>query len=359
MNLVASNVVELTSAVFRDYATFEHVYSRFTPGDKTNFLKAFKHDQAIVGNIVHHDFIKTSLICPACCLDIHSKNIPWSNDTERRNGIRLGEQNFRREHLVLKTKLARWSDFASQEQIEGDYYCVKIERSRDELTEDIKIKNTRSKINNIAPGDGKWFYDRIFKNVNFETFRSVGELQAHFRRCHEEGAIEPKPDRLYKTYQRNHGEMELRLFPLWDIPLKKDSENEFDPWMEIRFHKFYVKRHVTERPEFLAGRTDWQVARLMATIRHKAFRSYKLLPQVSAPITSSGRYLNQEESAKLFHIKLVFHLLVQKSMNQQLLNLNVMSVSLQPIANIILINDFLEEYWLQEFGLPFEQFINW
>ena len=359
MNYVASNVVQVRNAVFRDHLTFDPIYEKLTPGEKNRFLNAFKDDRIVIQNMVNHDESNARLICPACCLDIHTKNLPWSSSSEKRNGIRLGEVNFRSEHLVLKTKLVKWSDLATHDRVEGDYYCVKMERSKDELTSNVRIRNTRSKINNIAPGDGKWLYDQIFKDVDFEWFRTVGELKAHFKRCHEDGAIQPKPDRLFKTYQRNQGEMELRLFPLWDLPLSKDSEHNFDPWTEIRFHQYYVRRHVTSRQEFLSTRTDWQMSRLMATIRHKGFRAYSLMPQVRSPITTRGRYLSQQESTKLYHIKMVFHFLVKKSLNQQLFNLNMMSVTLQPIANLVVINDFLEEYFIQEFGMPFEEFINW
>lgn len=359
MNFLASNLVEVRSAVFREPLTFERIYSRLTPGDKFMFMNAFKHDRVVLNNMIEHDVRNVLLYCPACCLDLHSKRVPWSTDLDKRNGIRIGEALFDREHLVLTPKVVKWSAISNHEQVEGDYYALSLERSKDPLTENVKIPNTRSKIGNIAPGDGKFLYDNLFGNQQFETFKTVDELYAHFRRCHLEGAVEPKPDRVYKVFQRNAGEMELRLFPLWDHPLQKDSEHQFDPWMEIRYHQYYVRSHVTQRPQVQTGRTDWQTARLMTTIRHKAFRAYSMYPLARSPITTQGRYLSAQESRNLFHIKLIFHLLVQKSMTQQLFNLNLNSISLQPIANLVLINDFLEEYWIQEFGLPFENFLNW
>jgi len=97
----------------------------------------------------------------------------------------------------------------------------------------------------------------------------------------------------------------------------------------------------------------------MATLRHKAFRAYALMPQARSPMTTRGRYRNEEQSLMLYNIKLIFHLLVNKSLNQQMFNLNLSSHTLRPIANLVLINDFLTEAFVQEFGYDFETFIGW
>ena len=97
----------------------------------------------------------------------------------------------------------------------------------------------------------------------------------------------------------------------------------------------------------------------MATIRHKAFRAFALMPQARSPMTAKGRHHNEQTSLKLYNIKMIFHLLVNKSLNQQMFNLNLTSASLRPLANLVIINDFLSEAFVQEFGCPFETYIGW
>ena len=123
--------------------------------------------------------------------------------------------------------------------------------------------------------------------------------------------------------------------------------------------KLISRKHVTERPVYQLGRTDWANARLMTTCRHKAFRAYILMPQARPPMTSHGRQLTKEHGNKLFQIKMIFHLLVNKSLNQQMFNLNLTSMSMRPFANLVLIDDFLSEAFVQEFGYDFETFIGW
>ena len=241
MNFIASNRIEMAPAILRNWISFEKIYENLSPGDKFNFFTAFKNDPVIVKNMQDHDRANLKLFCPACVLDVHSKKVPWCTPEQKRNGARLGEIEFNREHLVLKPKIVKWATFSTDEKIEGDYYAVRLERAADELIKDIKIQNTRSRIKNIAPGDGKWFFDHIFGDVNFETF-TVGELMDHFERCHVEGASDSKPDRVFKAYSRQRmGEMQLKLYPLWDFPLTKDEEHKFVPWEEIRFHQFYLR----------------------------------------------------------------------------------------------------------------------
>ena len=242
--MIASNRVEMTPAVLRNWITFEKIYPRLSPGDKLNLKTAFNHDTVVLKNIADHDSDNLKLYCPACVLDVHSKKVPWCTSAEKRTGIRLGEIEYNREHLILKTKVLKWANISTDEQVEGDFYAIKLERNNDELIQNIRIKNTRSSIGNIAPGDGYWLFDGIFGDIQFQVFTSLGELMQHFDRCHVEGAKESKPDRVYKTYSRNYprmGEMELRLWPLWDLPLTKDEEHKFVAWNEIRWHQFYLR----------------------------------------------------------------------------------------------------------------------
>ena len=241
MNIIASNKVEMNPAVLRNWITFEKIYPRLSPVDKLNFKTAFKHDKVVLKNMEIHDHYNLKLLCPACVLDVHSKNVPWCTAAEKRTGVRLGEVEFNREHLILRPKIVKWADVSTETKVEDEMYAVKIERAEDEFLQEIKIQNTRSTIGNIAPGDGLWFYDHIFGDSQFEVFTNCGELMEHFERCHTEGARDSKPDRVYRAFSRERlGEMQLRLWPLWDIPLTKDEEHKFVPWEEIRYHQFYL-----------------------------------------------------------------------------------------------------------------------
>ena len=344
---------------------FDKIYNQLTPADKRNLKEAMSSDQDVMMNIDRSDKRNTQLICPACCIDNETDAIPWADTTtafNRRPSQRLMEVKYPNENLVIRSQVLPWSNISPNPNFDGDELVIRLVMASEingAKFGEIPIIGTSSKIGQIKAGDGKSLYDAIFANKEIEKFPSIEALNQHFIRCHYQNAVQPKPERLFRAINRGQMEMDLQQWPMWDLPLQNDSQFHFPVWLELRDNLFYVKKEVTRNYDLLNHRTDWNSGRVSLVLRHKTFRAYGLLMNELPALTKKSKNLTLDESRNLYHIKCVFFLLKQKIMEQTIFNLNLNSNQIKVFANIILLNNFLEEYFHAEFGMSFRQFIAW
>lgn len=344
---------------------FDKIYRELTTVDKRNFKEAMSCDPEIMSNINNFDKRHKQFICPACLMDTETDKIPWADTTtafNRRPSQRVMEVKYPNENLVIRSRVVPWSNISLNPNFDSDKLVITLELAA-EITGarfgEIPIIGTSSKIGQIREGDGKALYDALFVGKEIEKFKSIEALNRHFILSHNQNAIQPKPERLFRAINRGQMEMDLQQWPMWDLALTNDSQFHFPVWLELRDNKFYMKKEVTENIDLLNHRTDWNSGRVSMVLRHKTFRAYALLMNELPPLTKKSKNLTFEQSFNLYHAKCIFFLFKQKIMEQSIYNLNLNSNQVKIFANIILLDNFLEEYFRAEFGMSFRQFIAW
>ena len=350
--------------LLREGLIFDKIYQNLNPCDKRKLKIAFKDDPIITANIERKD-TKRDFVCPSCIIDTETDSIPWSEETtalNRRPITRVIDVKYPTEHLVIRTRLQYWRGISPNRNYDGDNSVIRLNKATDyrfELFADTPIVNTDSTIGRIKNGAGKIMFHQIFGSKQYPKFKSKEELEEHFKKCHQPQAVDPKPERFWRAYNRGQQEMELRSWPMWDVPLNLDAQYNFPVWGELRDNLFYVKRIITHNVDLVTQRNDWNSERVNVVMRHKAFRAYLLLMNDIPPLTTRGRNLNLNDSLMLYHITALFHCFEHKIIRQGVYNINLNSTQIKHFANIILLGEFVHEYFSAEFGMKFSDFIGW